>query len=128
MSDLSINTTLRGTSSMPSRTASSSGGGTPSPAKNPVPVPSEFITSPKGTIDSSSGMFVVQFRDGDGKVTMQYPAPKASFAYKRNAAVHAVSITPPSAPPSAPQGGHAETTSKPAAKAPVSAPAKPDSV
>ncbi len=120
MSDLSINTTLPGTNSMPSRTAASSGGGTPAPApaKNPVPVPSEFITSPKGTIDSNSGMFVVQFRDGDGKVTMQYPAPKASFAYKRSAAVHAVS--------SAPQVGHAETTSKPAAKAPVSAPAKPD--
>ncbi len=119
MSDLSINTTLRGPNSTPSRTVSSSGGGAPvsTPAPNPVPVPSKFINSPKGTIDSSSGMFVVQFRDGDGKVTMQYPAPKASNAYKQSAAVNVATSTP--------QGVQADTSSRPAAKAPESAPAAP---
>jgi len=101
---------------MPNRSVSSGdGGGSVSSAPNPVPVPSKFITSPKGTIDSNSGLFIVQFRDGDGQVTAQYPAPKAASAYKHGAAVNTAETAPNS-------GGGAQVSSAPAA-APAAAPA-----
>ena len=85
MSDLTINTTLRNADTVSSRPARSSknGGEATAPEPGKVPPPSEFHTSPKGTIDSSSGMFVIQFRDGDGNVTMQYPPAKAVQEYER---------------------------------------------
>ena len=86
MSDLTINTTLRNVDTVSSRPVRSSNGGgeatTPEPGK--VPPPSEFHSSPKGTIDSSSGMFVIQFRDGDGNVEMQYPPAKAAHEYEKS--------------------------------------------
>ena len=46
--------------------------------------PAEFISSPKGRIDSGSGMFVIQFRDrSSGEVTMEYPSKKAAGVYKK---------------------------------------------
>jgi len=132
MSDISINTTLRGTSSMPSRSVSSSGGGGGSVSTpSPIPVPGQLITSPKGTIDSNSGMFVVQFRDNDGKVTMQYPAPQASSAYKQGAAVNSSAAASQggghtsSAP--APQAQSSASASAPAPSASASAMTKTDS-
>ncbi len=85
MSDLTINTALQNVNSMPSRRpAASDNGDASKPAPMKVPSPSEFHSSPKGTIDSSSGMFVIQFRDGDGNVKMQYPSSKVAHEYARN--------------------------------------------
>jgi len=86
MSDLTINATLRNAGSMASRPVSSGkdGGEVPAASTSKVPSPDEFHTSPKGSIDSNSGLFVIQFRDGDGSVTMQYPSSKAAHEYSKN--------------------------------------------
>lgn len=85
MSDLTINTALQNVNSPPRRPAASSSGDAPkAAAAMKVPNPDEFHSSPKGTIDSSSGMYVIQFRDGDGNVKMQYPSSKAAHEYARN--------------------------------------------
>lgn len=107
MSDLTINTTLRDANSVPSRPARSGSGGGDSPAPTPqeVPSPSEFRSSPKGTIDSGSGLFVIQFRDSDGTVTMQYPSSKAQ-QYERSSSGASqkspLDLDPTSNPPKAP--------------------------
>ncbi len=84
MSDLTINTALQNVNSTPRRPAASGGGEASKSAPMKVRSPSESYSSPKGTIDSSSGMFVIQFRDGDGNVKMQYPSSKAAYEYEKS--------------------------------------------
>ena len=107
MSDLTINTTLRDVNTVPSRPSRSGNEGEEKTAPEPgkVPPPSEFLSSPKGKIDSDSGMFVVQFRDKDGKVTMQYPPDKAAHEYARSSsgAPQRTDVDPTNDPSEAPE-------------------------
>jgi len=86
MSDLTINTTLRDANSIANRSAPAekSSESPPTAAPSKVSKPSEVHSSPKGTIESNSGLFVIQFRDGDGTVKMQYPAKKAAHEYEKS--------------------------------------------
>jgi len=46
----------------------------------------EFVQSPKGVVDPKSGVYVLQYRDGNtGEVTQQYPSVKVVEAYKSGA-------------------------------------------
>lgn len=47
-----------------------------------------FVSSPKGSIDAASGIYVIKFRDSrSGEVTMQYPAEKVVHEYRKSADV-----------------------------------------
>ncbi len=80
--------------------------------------PADFISSPKGRIDSDSGLFVIQFRDrSSGEVTMQFPFEKAAGVYKKAEALVEAGPVAKSAPAPDP-------VSSPA-PAPAAAPAAP---
>ncbi len=61
--------------------------------------PADFVSSPKGRIDSDSGLFVIQFRDrSSGEVTMQFPSEKAAGVYKKAESLVETSAVAKSAP------------------------------
>ncbi len=48
----------------------------------PAPPGSQvFVSSPKGTIDPETGIFVIRFREQDGNTVMQIPAEQAVRRY-----------------------------------------------
>ncbi|MCW8914809.1 MAG: hypothetical protein OQK24_03030 [Magnetovibrio sp.] len=60
-------------------------GASASARQSSAPDVSNYVTSPKGVVDPSSGVFVLQYRDGaTGEVKMQYPSAKAVDAYQRS--------------------------------------------
>ena len=83
---------------------------------------SERYSSPRGTVDPESGMYVLQIRDGEsGDVKNQYPSKQVVRAYEQQASISqdaapavksdaasgsvpapAVSSSEPATPPSAP--------------------------
>ena len=71
-----------------------------------------FVTSPKGVVDPQSGVYVLQYRDGEtGEVEMQYPSKKAVAAYQRSdSAAVASQTSTDKAGPSVPQNSGGEST------------------
>lgn len=74
---------------------------------------SNFVTSPKGVVDPQSGVYVLQYRDGEtGEVEMQYPSKKVVAAYQRGDGAGSASQTSTDkAGPSVPQNSGGESTS-----------------
>jgi len=86
MSDLSIRTAPDVAVNPPRKAAvevkSSDVSAQASSQKSSVDV-SNYVTSPKGVVDPQSGVYVLQFRDGEtGEVLNQYPSEKVVAAYK----------------------------------------------
>lgn len=90
MSDLSIRSASEGAVSAPRRALTNVGSGSPDVSANAssqrsVSDVSNHV-SPKGLVDPQSGVYVLQFRDGEtGEVLNQYPSEKVVDAYKRGA-------------------------------------------
>jgi len=86
------------------RPAAKASSPTAAPAAKPAAIqPAEFVSSPKGRIDSDSGMFVIQFRDrSSGEVTMQFPAEKAAGVYKKAESLSTSGTSGQSAPAPSP--------------------------
>ncbi len=91
MSDLTVKTTPDSVVTSSRKTAVqtetktiSDAGANASSRQSSAPDISNYVTSPKGVVDPTSGVFVLQYRDGaTGEVKMQYPSAKAVDAYKR---------------------------------------------
>ena len=79
------------------------------PAKDLSP---QFV-SPKGSIDSESGVFVTEVRDtGTGKVAFQYPPKKVVAAYAHPRETEEVQLSPKAIEQSNASGGKAESNPK----------------
>jgi len=91
MGDLSVKTASEGAVNPPRKAAlsevktASEAGASASDRQKTVDV-SNYVTSPKGVVDPESGVYVLQYRDGDtGEVLNQYPSKKVVAAYKQGA-------------------------------------------
>lgn len=94
-----------GVSSVAKRADSVAEGAGSSSGKHEAPSVSDFVTSPKGVVDPQSGVYVLQYRDGDtGEVTKQYPSAKVVDAYKHGALNGVVAPASPAATDSATAG------------------------